>query len=118
MFAAFAAFVPKGAVRYLIAAAAAVAFVIAIYGAGYRAASKASQADELRRERDAALRDLRVAEEAAANAERLISEANRRSADARKRAEEYANQLPANGGCALTGDDLNRLRDIRNRTKR
>ncbi|MCB5201736.1 hypothetical protein LH464_04485 [Neorhizobium sp. T786] len=109
------AFFTKGVGRYITAAVLGFALCAGVYVAGYRASTKAHEVDRIKMERAAALRDLRAAEDAATNAERLMSEANRRSVEARKKAEDYAASLPASGGCALTGDDLNRLRNIRQR---
>jgi len=73
------------------------------------------EAERLRIERDSALRDLKAGEDAAASADTLAADIERRSATARKKAEDYANTLPKDGGSVLTDADIERLRDIRKR---
>jgi hypothetical protein len=115
MISAAIAFFTKGVGRYIAAAFIGAALVSGIYSAGYLAASRSGQATRYKQERDNALRDLRLAEGAAITARLLISDANRRSMEARKRAEEYEKSLSKSGKCGLTDDDIRELRNIRRR---
>jgi hypothetical protein len=95
--------------------AAVVGFVVCagVYTAGYRAAATGCRAEQYKTERDAALRDLAIAEKSNEDAERLASESDKLAAELQKKVESYARGLKKNGSCDLTDDDIKRLRAIR-----
>lgn len=101
--------------RILGAAVLALSLSALIYGAGWRAHASHSREEQFKAERDAALRDLAVAKTAAAAAELMADEADKKFEKSIKKADDYAKSLPRNGGCALTDSDIKQLRLIRGR---
>lgn len=104
--------------RVVAVAALALIFVSSVYVAGYRAAMKESRVEAVKAERDAAIRDLRAAKDAARLAEQMADISEFEAEQARRRADEYAKELPSGTNADLTDADIKRLRDIRNRKKR
>lgn len=99
--------------RLLAAALAGFLVCAGIYTAGYRAAATGCRAEQYKTERDAARRDLAIAEKSNEDAERLASESDKLAAALQTKVESYARGLKKKNGCDLTGDDIKRLRDIR-----
>lgn len=105
--------------KLVVAGVAILGIAVAIYSAGYRAASSVCQAelykaerDAARVERDTALRDIAVARDAAAEAERLAGEADKAAELLQQKVDDYAQALPGDSACRATDDDVKRLRDI------
>jgi glycerol-3-phosphate O-acyltransferase len=104
--------------KILGGAIAAVVFTIAVYTAGYRAHVTASKEAQYRAERDAAFRDLLISQQATKAAEDLADAAEIDTAEARKRADEYAKKLGKGDGADLTADDIKQLQHIRGGKRR
>ena len=104
--------------KILGGAVAALLLTVAVYTAGYRAHVSVSQEAQYKAERDAAVRDLLIAQQATKVAEELADAAELDAAEARKKADDYAKRLPKGTGADLTDDDVRELQHIRERKRR
>lgn len=96
----------------------ALAFTAGVYAAGYHARAAVSKEATYKAERDAALRDLLISQQAAKVAEEMASSAETDAAEARKKADDYAKRLPKGTGADLTDFDVRELQRIRERKRR
>lgn len=109
----FLALASNPVARLLAAALAGFVVCAGIYTAGYRAAATGCRAEQYKSERDAARRDLAIAEKSNEDAERLASESDKIAADLQTKVESYARDLKKKSACDLTDDDIKRLSVIR-----
>jgi hypothetical protein len=90
----------------------------AVYTGGWNARAAISREEQYKAERDAAVRDLLISQNATKTAEELADAAELDAAEARKKADDYAKKLPKGTSADLTDFDVKQLRDIRNRKRR
>ena len=96
------------AARWLIAMVVGAAVLAGIWLHGYRTASNACEAEQLRAELAAARRDLSISQTAAADATRRATILDETLQANQERLDDYETALAArpDARCALTGDDL------------